>query len=212
MEQGSVSASSDFVDDIGFEIAVDCAWNIFALACRNISTKSRPSIAIEIVTNQFLRRRYQNLGRSPVTCALRSSIHLAVRENASERGANSRAIAFVVIPGSHAQDSTTNEGLSAFERPDTMRIIYRGGFGVHGPPSRSLQSDNRLGRLFKIYQQIFQQAVTAFKTASTKGYQQTIQANDFSHFDNMVRMSAMIDMRDSPRDERTVQRYSGKQR
>lgn len=33
MEEGAISARADLVDDIGFKIAVDGSWNIFALAC-----------------------------------------------------------------------------------------------------------------------------------------------------------------------------------
>ena len=42
MEQASIGASPDFVDDIGLKIAVDCAWDIFALAWgeKNASAES----------------------------------------------------------------------------------------------------------------------------------------------------------------------------
>ena len=53
------------------------------------------------------------------------------------------------------------------------------------------------------------QAVTVSKRANAKGYQHTIQTNDFSHFGSVMRMRAMMDMRDSPRYERTVERYFG---
>ena len=33
VEEGAISARADLVNDIGLEIAVDCSWNIFALAC-----------------------------------------------------------------------------------------------------------------------------------------------------------------------------------
>ena len=38
VEEGAISARADLVNDIGFEIAVDCPWNIFALACCNPSS------------------------------------------------------------------------------------------------------------------------------------------------------------------------------
>lgn len=37
MEEAAVSAGTDFVDDVGLEIAVDGSRNIFALACIMIS-------------------------------------------------------------------------------------------------------------------------------------------------------------------------------
>jgi hypothetical protein len=33
MEETTIGASADFIDDVGLEIAVDCTWNIFALTC-----------------------------------------------------------------------------------------------------------------------------------------------------------------------------------
>lgn len=37
VEQASVGASADFIDDVGFEIAVDGSGNIFAATCgRNV--------------------------------------------------------------------------------------------------------------------------------------------------------------------------------
>lgn len=32
VEEATISASADLIDDIGLEIAVDCSWDIFALA------------------------------------------------------------------------------------------------------------------------------------------------------------------------------------
>jgi len=32
VEEATISASADLIDDVGLEIAVDCSWDIFALA------------------------------------------------------------------------------------------------------------------------------------------------------------------------------------
>jgi hypothetical protein len=40
MEQAAVSTSTDFIDDVGLEIAVDGTRNIFALAFTEISRKT----------------------------------------------------------------------------------------------------------------------------------------------------------------------------
>jgi len=44
MKQASVGTSSDFVDDIGLEIAVDGSWDIFAIACASRSEVARSRV------------------------------------------------------------------------------------------------------------------------------------------------------------------------
>lgn len=39
VEQASVGASADFIDDIGLEITVDCAWYVFPVTCEGTSQR-----------------------------------------------------------------------------------------------------------------------------------------------------------------------------